>query len=379
MLSPRVFAILAVYFGLATAGPLALRQEQCGGDWECSSIVDTIPQCARPCIADGAVEVGCDADDFVCRCENKDAISALVTNCVLSSCSIDEAISTIGATDSLCTCVGSNGGPQPACPPASSAAPPPPASSAAPPVSSAAPPPASSAPAPPVSSAPAPPSYSAAPVPSASPSSSAPAPPASSAAPVPSCSAAPAPAPAPAPAGPWECQSLVDAVHECAIPCIAEGAASVGCDSDDFTCRCDNAAAISEAATTCVLGACGIATGLEVRQQTADLCTCVAANPPPSGDAPETPAPAPSDGCPPPAGPGSDEPDYPTEPPKDDDDKDEPVTPEPEPTPAPSATSPVAPEPSTPVDDVEPPVVTAGAAKFFGSGAAALLALAVAL
>ncbi|KAM7205407.1 hypothetical protein V8F20_003176 [Naviculisporaceae sp. PSN 640] len=365
MLTPRVFAILAVYFGLTTAGPLALRQE-CGGDWECAPLVDTIPECARPCIADGAAQVGCDADDFECRCQKSDEISALVTDCVLSSCEIDEAIKTIEGTKSLCTCVGNNGGPQPACPPAaSSSVAPPPASSAAPPASSAAPS-ASSAPAPPASSAPAPPSYSAGPVPEPEPtaSSSAPAPPASSAAPVPSCSAAPAPAPAPT--GPWECQSLVDAVHECAIPCIAEGAASVGCDADDFTCRCDNAAAISEAATSCVLDACGIATGLEVRQQTADLCTCVAANPPPSGDD-ETPAPAPSEGCPPPATPSG----YPTEPPKDDED-DEPVKPEP------SATYPVTPEPSTPLDN-EPPVVTAGAAKILGSGAAALLALAVAL
>ena len=110
-------AILALYFGLAVASPLALRQE-CGGAWECQTFVDDVAECAKPCIAGAAKELGCSATDFECRCKNKDAIADIATACVLKPgvCSQDDLIKTITATNALCPCVDANGPPQAECP-----------------------------------------------------------------------------------------------------------------------------------------------------------------------------------------------------------------------------------------------------------------------
>jgi hypothetical protein len=53
-------------------------------------------------------------------------------------------------------------------------------------------------------------------------------------------------------------QSLSD-IPACAQPCIASAvASSTSCSATDYKCICDNQSTVVGAATTCVIGACGL-------------------------------------------------------------------------------------------------------------------------
>jgi hypothetical protein len=60
------------------------------------------------------------------------------------------------------------------------------------------------------------------------------------------------------------------------VPCISSAAVAVGCDADSYGCRCSSADAIQSSAIGCVLGACGLATALEVQASASAVCACVA-------------------------------------------------------------------------------------------------------
>lgn len=57
-------------------------------------------------------------------------------------------------------------------------------------------------------------------------------------------------------------QESADFFPECALPCLAEAVESAtSCSTDDGVCRCEpeNKEAITGAATSCVISACGVA------------------------------------------------------------------------------------------------------------------------
>ncbi|KAH7363376.1 hypothetical protein B0T11DRAFT_329354 [Plectosphaerella cucumerina] len=126
-----------------------------------------LPECAVSCIRDATEsETTCTFGDTACTCqeENRAAVTAAATPCVISACGVQVAIGQVQpATEAICAAAGEA--------PASSAAAPPASSAAAPPASSAAAPPASSAAAPPASSAAAPSGDDAYPLPSVVPTS----------------------------------------------------------------------------------------------------------------------------------------------------------------------------------------------------------------
>ncbi|KAM7198922.1 hypothetical protein V8F20_005989 [Naviculisporaceae sp. PSN 640] len=138
MLSRRTLAALA----LASVAHIASAQE-CGAAWTCQSFADAIPACPRSCFNQELM--GCDADDWACRCTYKNTVLVETSDCVLYDCEESNAEAQ-QALEDLCSCVASNGNPSPAC-----AAPALPSSSVVVVVSSAAP--VSSAPASIVSSA----------------------------------------------------------------------------------------------------------------------------------------------------------------------------------------------------------------------------------
>ncbi|KAF1835540.1 hypothetical protein BDW02DRAFT_597168 [Decorospora gaudefroyi] len=72
------------------------------------------------------------------------------------------------------------------------------------------------------------------------------------------------------------CDPVASAIPDCGVPCIEDAAAGFGCTGSDYACRCDNSAAIENAALGCVLGECGLGTALEVRASASAVCDCVA-------------------------------------------------------------------------------------------------------
>lgn len=64
--------------------------------------------------------------------------------------------------------------------------------------------------------------------------------------------------------------------HITQVPCISSAAAGVGCGADSYSCRCNNADAIQNAAIGCVLTNCGLTTGLQVQASASAVCACVA-------------------------------------------------------------------------------------------------------
>ncbi|KAI0828760.1 hypothetical protein F5Y06DRAFT_283044 [Hypoxylon sp. FL0890] len=71
-----------------------------------------IPQCALPCIDDARKSsTNCGADDYVCICKNKNALTAAATGCVISSCGADVATSQVlPAVNAFCDAVLSGSG-----------------------------------------------------------------------------------------------------------------------------------------------------------------------------------------------------------------------------------------------------------------------------
>ncbi|KAF2029963.1 hypothetical protein EK21DRAFT_66619 [Setomelanomma holmii] len=72
------------------------------------------------------------------------------------------------------------------------------------------------------------------------------------------------------------CDPIASAVPTCGVPCISSAAVAVGCDPNSYSCRCSSADAIQSSAINCVLGACGLATALQVQASASAVCACVA-------------------------------------------------------------------------------------------------------
>ncbi|KAL6711697.1 hypothetical protein ACN47E_004631 [Coniothyrium glycines] len=72
------------------------------------------------------------------------------------------------------------------------------------------------------------------------------------------------------------CDPVASAVPTCGVPCIQSAASAVGCTGTDYACRCNNADAVQSSALGCVVGACGIATALQVQASASAVCACVA-------------------------------------------------------------------------------------------------------
>ena len=88
------------------------------------------------------------------------------------------------------------------------------------------------------------------------------------------------------------CQSDVDAVPECAVPCIESAAVTdVGCGGTDYECQCVSSSAVQAAAQNCVIDGCGPATALQVLESVSALCDCVEASPSEPCEPPETTTP----------------------------------------------------------------------------------------
>lgn len=75
---------LSIIFTLATAAGLV--SSQC---------VSSIPECAQTCLLSAAPSAGCAADDYSCQCspDNQSKIQSAATNCVVSGCGADTALS----------------------------------------------------------------------------------------------------------------------------------------------------------------------------------------------------------------------------------------------------------------------------------------------
>ncbi|CAK7212757.1 hypothetical protein SCUCBS95973_001571 [Sporothrix curviconia] len=72
------------------------------------------------------------------------------------------------------------------------------------------------------------------------------------------------------------CTAAIAAVPSCATDCILSAAVTnAGCTDGDYACQCSASAAIQNAALGCVVGDCGIATGLLVLSSVASVCDCV--------------------------------------------------------------------------------------------------------
>lgn len=55
-----------------------------------------------PCIISAASEVGCDATDFVCQCENSEEMFPSAEDCVISACGSETASELIAAASGVC-------------------------------------------------------------------------------------------------------------------------------------------------------------------------------------------------------------------------------------------------------------------------------------
>lgn len=55
-----------------------------------------------PCIISAASEVGCDATDFVCQCENSEEMFPSAEDCVISACGSETASELISAASGVC-------------------------------------------------------------------------------------------------------------------------------------------------------------------------------------------------------------------------------------------------------------------------------------
>ncbi|CAK7206492.1 hypothetical protein SEUCBS139899_009288 [Sporothrix eucalyptigena] len=72
------------------------------------------------------------------------------------------------------------------------------------------------------------------------------------------------------------CTAAIAAVPSCATDCILSAAVTnAGCTDGDYACQCSQSAAIENAALACVVGDCGVATGLLVLSSVASVCDCV--------------------------------------------------------------------------------------------------------
>ncbi|KAL9038851.1 MAG: hypothetical protein Q9214_005117 [Letrouitia sp. 1 TL-2023] len=92
-----------------------------------------------------------------------------------------------------------------------------------------------------------------------------------------------------------QCAEEIAAVPTCAVSCIAEAGAGVGCGLTDIACQCSSSqsVAIASAALGCVIDACGPVTGLAVQSAGSAVCACAAnAGPGPATAPPATATPS---------------------------------------------------------------------------------------
>ncbi|KAI1763568.1 hypothetical protein GGR53DRAFT_467215 [Hypoxylon sp. FL1150] len=67
-----------------------------------SSIIDSIPDCALPCLAQKAEGAGCKISDFGCICDHEIEIAARAGMCLPQDCSIWDATKLGGRLGDLC-------------------------------------------------------------------------------------------------------------------------------------------------------------------------------------------------------------------------------------------------------------------------------------
>ncbi|GAB1317033.1 hypothetical protein MFIFM68171_07243 [Madurella fahalii] len=186
----------------------------------CAAEISAVPECGISCISSAAGAVGCDANDYDCRCSSSAAIQQSAIGCVLGACGLGQGLEVADAVKAVCNCVTAS--PTTACE--------------------------TSTPTITVDTTTTSESESTSII-------------------------------TPAPTCPHPCAAEISAVPECGVACISSAAGAVGCDASDYDCRCSSSAAIQQSAIDCVLNSCGLQDGLAVADAVKVVCSCVSASP----------------------------------------------------------------------------------------------------
>ncbi|PSR79085.1 hypothetical protein BD289DRAFT_455985 [Coniella lustricola] len=87
--------LLAGTFGLATAASSSSSSNT-------TALVAELPSCSTSCLTDGAADAGCSTTDYSCMCSNMDAVTANVSTCLASSCSVTDISTTEQVVLEIC-------------------------------------------------------------------------------------------------------------------------------------------------------------------------------------------------------------------------------------------------------------------------------------
>ncbi|KAF2244926.1 hypothetical protein BU26DRAFT_89340 [Trematosphaeria pertusa] len=87
------------------------------------------------------------------------------------------------------------------------------------------------------------------------------------------------------------CDSVASAIPTCGQSCLLSAGSAIGCGTGDYGCQCTSSSALQNSALGCVVGACGIATALQVQASASAVCACIATATPDQVVARATPAP----------------------------------------------------------------------------------------
>ncbi|KAL2152231.1 hypothetical protein VTH82DRAFT_5415 [Thermothelomyces myriococcoides] len=86
---------VAALAAVASASPTIKRQAECPE-------ADQIPECGYDCIVNAAADLGCQAEEYKCMCDQFEALQSAAATCVLTNCGIDEALNVISAAEAVC-------------------------------------------------------------------------------------------------------------------------------------------------------------------------------------------------------------------------------------------------------------------------------------